>query len=279
MTKMITYTEAQTQNSPYTNYVQSPSNELHNHTYWEFFVALSGNGTQTLNGKTIPLSPGNVFLLRPLKDNHFFTLVKDKESYRHRDVYIADSDMKTYCDIISPTLYDELLNSPNAISFNISSSMYKYVEEILSLPNVASSKMLQIQKNVHFAVAINLLTTYETTKLPTVQPVWLDKFVEDLKNPENFTVSIEKLTAKIPYSHGYICKEFKKNMNQTIINFFNLQKINHASFLLMNSNLKILDISIMVGYSSPKNFIKQFTKVFQISPSAWRTKNQLQSRK
>lgn len=276
---MTTFTEAQINNSPYTNYVQLPPDELHNHTYWEFFVALSGNGTQTLNGKTTPLSTGNVFLLRPLKDNHFFTITKDEEAYRHRDVYVADSDMKTYCNMISPTLYDELLNSPNAISFNVSSSMYKYIEEILALPNVSSSTTAQVLKNIHFAVAINLLTTYEMTKLPTAQPDWLDKFVEDLKNPDNFMVSIEELTAKIPYSHGYICKEFKRHMNQTIINFFNLQKINHASFLLMNTNLKILDISIMVGYSSPKNFIKQFTKIFQLSPSAWRTKNQLQSRK
>ena len=73
--------------------------------------------------------------------------------------------------------------------------------------------------------------------------------------------------------------EFKKYLKQTIINFFNEQKVNRASFLLMNTNLKILDISNMVGYSSPKNFINQFTQRFSLSPSAWRAKNQCVSKK
>ena len=276
---MITYTEAQIDNSPYTNYVQLPSNELHNHTFWELFVALSGNCNHFVNGKKTSLSLGNVYIMRPLKDSHYFNIVKDLEFYRQRDIYLTDSDMKTYCDIISPTLYNELLSSPTAISFNVSSSMCKYIEELFAPLNSDSPKNSQILKNIHLAVAINILTSYQTARLPKAQPEWLEKFIQDLKNPDNFVVSIEELIAKIPYSHGYICKEFKKHMNQTIVNFFNIQKINHASFLLMNSNLKILDISILVGYSSPKNFIKQFTKIFQLSPSAWRTKNQLQARK
>ena len=73
--------------------------------------------------------------------------------------------------------------------------------------------------------------------------------------------------------------EFKKYLNQTIINFFNEQKVNRASFLLMNTNFNILDIANMVGYSSPKNFINQFTKRFSLSPSAWRAKNQCASKK
>ena len=276
---MITYTEAQIHDSPYTNFIQIPIDEKHNHTFWEFFIVLTDNCVHTVNGKTVTLSAGNVYLLRPLKDNHFFNSTNDKETYRHRDVYITDSDMKTYCNLFSPTLYDELVSAPDAVSFTVTSSTCKYIEEIFATLNSQSSKVEQISKNIHFTVAINLLTAYETAKLPTSQPDWLNTFVKDLKNPDNFIVSIEELTAKIPYSHGYICKEFKRHMDQTIINFFNLQKINHASFLLMNTNLKILDISIMVGYSSPKNFIKQFTKIFQLSPSAWRTKNQIQSRK
>ena len=102
---------------------------------------------------------------------------------------------------------------------------------------------------------------------------------KELKKTDNFIYSIEELSSKIPYSHGYICREFKKYMKQTIVNFFNVQKINYASFLLMNTNLKILDIATTIGYSSPKNFINQFTKMYQMSPSEWRKKNQLSSRK
>lgn len=276
---MITYTEAEILNSPYTSFVQVPYGELHNHTFWEIFIILNGNCNHTVNGKTTSLSAGSVFFLRPIKDKHYFSNKNNEEFYRHRDIYITDSDMKTWCDMISPDMYEELLKSNEPISFNVSSSMLKYIEELLMSPNFNLPNSSTILKNIHFAVAIDFLTAYLLTKLPNSQPNWLNGFVEDLKDPDNFIYSIEELTAKIPYSHGYICREFKKHMNQTIVSFFNTQKINHASFLLMNSNLKILDISNIVGYTSPKNFINQFTKTFSLSPSAWRAKNQLLSKK
>ena len=276
---MITYTESEISKSPYTNYIQIPSPDIHNHTYWEIFIILSGNCEHTLNGKTTNLSAGAVFFLRPIKDAHNIKISNSSSVYRHRDIYISDEDMKTCCKMISPELYDELYNLSVPVSINISSSMQKYIEEILSSPSFQLPTSMHIMKNIHFSIAISLLTAYQITKLPTSTPLWLNQFVAELKKPDNFLLSIEELTAKIPYSHGYICREFRRHMKQTIVNFFNTQKINHASYLLMNTNYKILDISNMIGYSSPKNFIKQFTKTYLLSPSVWRAKNQISSRK
>ena len=276
---MITYTESEILNSPYTNFIQVPTTDVHNHTYWEFLIPLSGTCYHVINDKRHKLSSGKVMFLRPIKDVHYFDKENCEEIYRHRDVYITDEEMKKWCDMISPELYNELLEPDFPITFSISSSMIKYTEEVFNVPNFNLSNSISVLRNIHFAVAINLLTAYQFTKLPSSQPDWLNDFIEDLRNPDNFVYSIEELTAKIPYSHGHICREFKKATKQTIVNYFNLQKINHASFLLMNTNLKVLNISVLVGYSSPKNFIKQFTKVFNLSPSAWRTKNQLTNKK
>ena len=276
---MITYTESEILNSPYTNYVQVPYNELHNHTYWETFIILTGERTHNINGKSSVLTAGTVCFLRPLKDKHFFVSKSHDDYSRHRDIYVVDSDMKAWCDMVSPQLYDELLEPDLPLCFPISSSMLKYIEEMLNSPNFQSANVSQAMRAIHFSLSIDLLVAYQLTKIPSSCPAWLNDFVQELKKPENFLYSIEELTAKLPYSHGYICREFKKYLKQTIINFFNEQKVNRASFLLMNTNLKILDISNMVGYSSPKNFINQFTQRFSLSPSAWRAKNQCVSKK
>lgn len=276
---MITYTEAEILNSPYTNYVQIPYDELHNHTFWEIFLILTGQCTHTVNGVSSNLTTGTVCFLRPIKDKHFFEKKQGNTYYRHRDIYVTDSDMQKWCNIISPTLYDELLEPNAPITFSVSASTLRYVEEILNAPNFQSVNFAQAMKTIHFSVSIDLLAAHQLTKIPTSCPTWLNDFVKELKKPENFLYSVEELTAKLPYSHGYICREFKKYLKQTIIDFFNEQKINQASFLLMNTNLKILNISNMVGYSSPKNFINQFKKRFALSPSAWRAKNQFISKK
>ena len=277
---MVTYTSEALLNSLFTNYIQVPSSEPHNHTYWEIFISLSGHCTHTVNKKTENISAGTVFFLRPIKDIHFFETTNLDETYRHRDIYVLDADMKLWCNMIDPELYTKLRTEKYPVSFAISSSIRKYIEELFSSPNIHNPDQVPLLKNMHFTTTISLLVEYQRfQQQATLLPDWLTLFVKELKKTDNFIYSIEELSSKIPYSHGYICREFKKYMKQTIVNFFNAQKINYASFLLMNTNLKILDIAVIVGYSSPKNFINQFTKTFQMSPSEWRKKNQLSSRK
>ena len=276
---MITYTEAEILNPPYTTYVQIPYAELHNHTFWEIFLVLTGNCVHTVNGVSAHLTAGTVCFLRPIKDKHFFKNKSENDYYSHRDIYVTDSDMKMWCNMISPTLYDELLEPSAPISFAVSASTLRHVEEVLNSINLQSANCVQAMRAIHFSISIDLLTAHQLTKIPSACPTWLNDFVKELKKPENFIYSVEELAQSLPYSHGYVCREFKKYLNQTIIDFFNEQKINQASFLLMNTNLKILDIANIVGYSSPKNFINQFTKRFTLSPSAWRAKNQFTSKK
>lgn len=277
---MITFTSEVLLNSLFTNYIQIPFNQEHNHTYWEIFISLSGHCKQTLNKKTEDISAGTVYFLRPIKDVHYFETTNLDETYRHRDIYILDSDMRLYCNMIDPELYDKLYSAKQPVSFTTTSSIRKYIEELFSSQNDPNTDQVPLLKNMHFAATISLLVEYQKFQQQTnLLPDWLTIFIKELKKTDNFIYSIEELSSKIPYSHGYICREFKKYMKQTIVNFFNAQKVNYASFLLMNTNLKILDIATTIGYASPKNFINQFTKMYQMSPSEWRKKNQLSSRK
>ena len=123
---MITYTESEILNLSNTNYVQVPYNELHNHTFWEIFLILTENCTHTVNGKSSVLTAGTICFLRPIKDKHYFDNKPDNGFYRHRDIYVTDSNMKAWCDMVSPQLYDELLSPSMPICFHISSTMLKY---------------------------------------------------------------------------------------------------------------------------------------------------------
>ena len=119
----------------------------------------------------------------------------------------------------------------------------------------------------------------QASQISAAPPPWITNLIQALRNPENFTLSIEDLTGNIPYSHCHICREFKKYVGQTVVSFFIKQKINYASYLLVNTNLKIIDIANSVGYDSPKNFINQFNTIFSLSPSEWRAKNQILMKK
>ena len=277
---MVTYTSEALSNSLFTNYVQVPIAQEHNHTYWEILITLSGHCKHTVNRKANDLFAGTVYFLRPIKDMHKFDTTNLDDTYRHRDLYVLDSDMKAYCDMLNPTLYNQLCSSNQPITFSSTSSTRKYIEELFSSQNLDDPSQEPLLRNLHFVAIMSLLVEYlKLQQQATLLPDWLTQFIAELRNTDNFIYSIEELSSKTPYSHAYICREFKKYLNQTVTSFFNSQKIHYASFLLMNTNMKILEIAITIGYSSPKNFIHQFTKMYHMSPNEWRKKNQLSSRK
>lgn len=274
---MRTITKKSIMDFPYTNYVHIPEQAIHNHTFWEIFIILNGNCTHTVNGKTSKLPAGTVMILRPFKDSHFFRKFND-DSYRHRDFYIDDDDMRKWCDYVSPSIYDELKNPDDPVYLTVSPTSINFFEEMIFAPNYSAQKS-DVQKNVHFSIIITLLTKILVARLPKRTSSWINELVQKLKNPDNFSYTVEELIADTPYSHCYICREFNKYTGKTIINFFTIQKMNHASYLLMNTNMKIIDIANTVGYESPKNFINQFTKIFSMPPSQWRNLNQLSIKK
>lgn len=273
---MITYTESAILSSPYTNFVQVPYAQNHNHTFWEIIIVLSGTITHIVNGKSYTNNAGTVTFLRPLKDSHYFLKSPDdKNPYRHRDIYVSVRDMEKWCGYLSDTLYEELYRQKEPLSFTAKSVLINHIESTFLSPNFKFAHNLTIYKNVQFSTVTTLLTSFQVSQIPSTPPLWLNNLIQTLSNPANFGTPIESLTRSIPYSHCHICREFKKHTGQTVVNYFIKQKISYASYLLINTNLKIVDIANTVGYDASTNFISQFEKAFKTSPSEWRKKNQI----
>lgn len=277
---MLTLSENSIINYPYTNFVQVPFSKEHCHDYWEIVIFLSDNQTHTVNGTTASFSMGDVLFLRPKKDVHFFepVIYRKHKLHGHRDIYVSDQDMKKWCALLSPNLYDELVSPVTPPQTKLPFSTVNHLEELL-LPwtfNQAQNEM--IVKNLHFSATITLLTSLKSSQSHTMPSQWLNTLVDTLSNPQNFSYSVDDLIAKIPYSHCHICREFKKATGQTVVNYFISKKINYAAYILTNTNMKISEASNLIGYTSPKNFISQFTKTFKMSPSRWRAKTQLEEK-
>ncbi|MCW1007112.1 helix-turn-helix domain-containing protein, partial [Streptococcus anginosus] len=56
-------------------------------------------------------------------------------------------------------------------------------------------------------------------------------------------------------------------------NFLNQLRVNKACDLLIKTDLSIIDIAYQVGFNSSKTLTRNFKKILQISPSAFRKLN------
>ena len=101
-------------------------------------------------------------------------------------------------------------------------------------------------------------------------PVWLNELIQKMHSTELIGGSLDDVVKESNFSHGHLCRLFKKYTGERILDVFSRIKMQHACRLLTNPDLTVLQISSLVGYDSQSNFINQFKKYTGITPSAYR---------
>lgn len=83
-------------------------------------------------------------------------------------------------------------------------------------------------------------------------------------------LSINLLAEKLGVSTSYISKIFKKNMKMNYIKYLTDVRLEHATQLLVNTDLKKNEISEKVGYLNTSSFIRLFNKNYFVTPAEYR---------
>ena len=85
-------------------------------------------------------------------------------------------------------------------------------------------------------------------------------------------LSLSDLADKFGFNASYISRRFKQKYSLSIIDYLSKIRIQNACTLLKNTDLKILDIAVRVGYSDEKYFSRVFSKYMRMSPREYRLK-------
>jgi YesN/AraC family two-component response regulator len=85
-------------------------------------------------------------------------------------------------------------------------------------------------------------------------------------------IKLNELAEVLGLSQGYISTLFKKVTGQNFVDYVTMLKINYAKSLLKESNLKIYEVSDMLGYENAYYFSRVFKKITGITPSEYLAK-------
>ncbi|MEK3687641.1 MULTISPECIES: AraC family transcriptional regulator [unclassified Paenibacillus] len=105
----------------------------------------------------------------------------------------------------------------------------------------------------------------DTTKIDRLKKVILyiqDNYQEPIRTRD--------LSELIPMSEGQFCRFFKSMTRKTPVDYINSYRIRQAAALLQQSDRKISDIAMDVGFDNVSYFIKVFRKAMNCSPSEFR---------
>lgn len=101
------------------------------------------------------------------------------------------------------------------------------------------------------------------------------KYIEDsIKKGENITN--EKLSKILGYEQHYFAKRFREFFGHSIQEYIKKRKMTLASYELINSKKKIIDIASKYGYSTD-GFTKAFRDVHKITPKQFRKLGKIQN--
>lgn len=81
------------------------------------------------------------------------------------------------------------------------------------------------------------------------------------------TITIEKIASKVFMNPTYFSEYFKRKTGETVLDFVTKKRMEKALQLLQSTNIKIYEISLVIGYSDTKYFSKLFKRYYGVLPS------------
>ncbi len=267
---ILTYSEIKT--SPYTKIIISKTCPQHSHTFFEFSICLDGSYTNIVNGVTVNVVRGTVLLLRPQDKHHFI----NGENHTHRDVYVKPEKMKAICDAIGGGLYEKFMEEPLTINFNLSSYDLKLLEAKLNFFNNIFGKPSLTVRAAHTSIIMEIIHLWQQSFLKGVSayPEWLHTLIDNLNTEEFLIKNVTEIVESTHYSHGYVCREFKKHVGKTLNEYVSDVKFSYAQAMLLNGENSVASVAKQLNYGSTTNFITAFKKKYGLSPSQWRKEQQ-----
>lgn len=93
------------------------------------------------------------------------------------------------------------------------------------------------------------------------------KYMQDNSSQRLSTVDI---SSHLNMSEGHFCRLFKQYFKRTPVEYLNLYRINRAARLLKDTELKVLEVAMEVGFDNISYFIGTFKHYMGTTPSKYR---------
>lgn len=240
----------------------------HCHVEYELTIIASGvHGVTTTTGEYL-LRTGGMILLRPnephsrrlVSQGKFVTLVFPASEVSRLIRYLGD-----------PFPSDALWQPTPPISQVNSGELGMLLRRIerINLLCSTDSDMARVELRALLTdICLHCLTS-PTLDSSNRMP-WFSKLLREMNRPENIRRGLDAMLELSPYSHEYLCREFKRMMECTPTEYINVLRLNQAQIMLEDPSISIMDVCYAVGFESVSYFYRLFKNKYGSTPSRYR---------
>ncbi|MGB7395877.1 MAG: AraC family transcriptional regulator [Pricia sp.] len=228
-----------------------------------FIYCTEGEGWLRINDETFKVLPNHFFIIPKNTGHAYGSSEKSPWSiyWVHFDGYMA---YNLY------TRYYSICKSCNIIPF--SSERIELFDQIYE---IFKSNYVAPQMEYGNILGLNLISSFifneidQTVNLHNRDSLvdnMVDFLIENLDKP----LKSKNIAEEFNYSPSYLFSLFKKSTGYSLIQFFNLKKVQKACEYLNYTELSVKEISHRVGFQDPLYFSRLFKKYMGASPRSYK---------
>lgn len=225
---------------------------LHLHQCFEFVAVLSGEMQITVDKNEYILKENEALMIFPNQIHSF-----KSEKSKHFLIIFSPNLVKTFENSISGKI-------PQNNKFILSEDLIKLSQKLSSTSDICEKKGILYLLCSNF----NKTAQYISKNVKDQTPLFkMFLYVE-----KNFAkeCNLRNLADEMGYDYSYLSRLFKKMVGMSFNTYINHYRLSNACYLMENTNNSILYCAIESGYSSLRNFNRNFKKHFFVTPTEYR---------
>lgn len=258
---------------------------VHWHEEVELIYVEEGELLFRIDMNTIKATTGECIFINS-QQLHSIKAIDNAPTLHHAivfDLNILGSSIYDYCQsrYIDPIIKGAL-RFPLVISEN-STVGEKTIQEVYEMIDVYRNKYIGWELSIKASllkVISHLAHADLFIKKDTLSLTSKDYKVQSIKKVLTYIyehypqkIYIEELAKETNMNTQYFCRFFKSITGKTPIDYINHYRIEQAAKILQTENMKIMEVSLNVGFENFSYFIKKFKEIKKCSPSEYRKLN------
>ena len=268
----------------HTRFIDFPE---HAHDYVELVYMCSGEITHFVDGKKIVLKKGELLFLGQTAKHRILSAGKDDIAVNFIILPHFFSDTLSAVGEEDTPLKNFLVD---CLCGSVKGSNYLYykVSGITEIQNLMENLLLSVMGNtqnrrkqnqmIMQLIFMQLLANTENLVTETKEEEAVLKLLSYIET--NYVGgSLAEAAKELHYDVSWLSREILRKTGKTFTLLMQEKRFSQAAFLLKNTNRKVSDISVSVGYENVSYFHRKFAETFKMSPREYRrATKQLQER-
>lgn len=240
--------------------------QSHYHTFYELYFLGKGLRTHIMTNEIYQTEPGEFMIFAPYVMHHSFS---DSDTPFRRIVLYFREDA-----INSPELVEMLKNSSGLYqpTPKVTNIVHSYLVKILEEQDHTDVLHEATMNSLLNSLLISIMKSVTVSEKPKTENR-ITKVIDYIEHNYTKDIRLQDITNHFFISEYYLCHEFKKYTNRTIVQYINNIRVIHAQRLIMETKLSLTDIASRTGFASSTHFYRIFRTIVGKSPSEFRKLN------